>query len=351
MHVESKSMNTIDHPHNLPWEYQPFLLGNRFCKKDIDMDAILNQPLIPLKNDYIFDAGEWVLKLPRTDDPLITSRTHLSRVLNAKKFHDYILENNLTTELVVPETYLYWHASKRKFYVVSEKIDLSEDVATPANLEAEKNFKLSGATLAGQMKALADGKPQRSLTVMQAKALAGLACLGYEDLDYNNLYFALDGRVAIIDTKSQECVAPYLWGNLVQASFYQAASDASLLQTIAIGVVGTISILSLFPEDASPLAGIAKLKLYCDNKDALKEVEIIGKKILRSTVIKTIVKIALSALMIYAASYTSLLPLKETVSKAIKEAIQAFCSINLVFLTLSLGEIWIRNYQGPAVKI
>ena len=50
---------------NLPNKFHPFLLGHPSCSANCknEIDAIFNAPLIPLKGNYIFDAGNWVLSL------------------------------------------------------------------------------------------------------------------------------------------------------------------------------------------------------------------------------------------------------------------------------------------------
>ncbi len=187
---------------NLSPKFQPFLIGSPKCPAKIkdEIDTIFQQPLTSLKSNYILDAGKWILKLGRTDGLHTTPDTHLYRVRKAEKIRTYIQQNNLEAHIAVPTKYLYWNTAQNQFYVVAEKMDLSSEVGMPTSGEVEANFK-AGASFGGQLQALANNAPKRSLTPPQAKALAELSVLGYTDLSYNNLYFTQDGKVAIIDTE------------------------------------------------------------------------------------------------------------------------------------------------------
>jgi hypothetical protein len=74
---------------SLPNKFLPFLLGHESClapencKSEIDEifnRSIRNAP--SLKSDYIYDAGNWVIKGDRTDAlaPYVTPDTNIYRV-------------------------------------------------------------------------------------------------------------------------------------------------------------------------------------------------------------------------------------------------------------------------------
>lgn len=320
---------TID---NLPSKFLPFLLGFKECKKDIveDIDKVFEKPLKPLSKtrDYVFDAGDWVLKLGRTDGFLTTPDTHLYRIRKAEKVRQYITDHHLENDLMVPEKYLYWNKSEKQFYVVAKKIDLSDEVATPANKEFKSVFEEAAKTTEGQVRAFVEGKPQRSLTAVQAKALAELSILGYTDLSYNNLYFTLDGRVAIIDTEPQK--------RGLNKNFTKSLIGSWLTDKGALLAQQTLS-------------GTAKLKLYCDDQEALKEVELVEKNHALWSLAKSAVKIAFASLMIYAATFVSRLPIPPVVAKVLRVTMITLLAIKLLMLTLSMlsiYRIWGLSHQG-----
>ena len=105
-------MNT--NVNNLHSKFHPYLLGHASCPANFkkDIDKVFKQPLKVLKNN-IFDAGDWVLKLPRT----VGATTHdanLYRVRKAEKIRSYICKYGLKDELIVPQKYLYWHQNTRQ---------------------------------------------------------------------------------------------------------------------------------------------------------------------------------------------------------------------------------------------
>src|SRR5687768_4774763 len=92
---------------NFSPKFQPFLIGSPTCPAKIkdEIDTIFKQPLKPLKSNYIFDAGKWILKLGRTNG-ITTPDTHLYRVRKAEKIRSYIHQNNLDAHIAVPRKYL-----------------------------------------------------------------------------------------------------------------------------------------------------------------------------------------------------------------------------------------------------
>ncbi len=139
-------------PQNLPKKFFSYLIGNPSCNRP-SLKEEINQlfqgkPLLSLKGDYILEEGNWVLKLPRKDGLLTTPDTHLYRVRKAEKVRQYIEKNGLQQHLAVPQKYLYWH--ERQFYVVCEKLQLSENVPSIVYPEMSEKFSdLNNATLFG----------------------------------------------------------------------------------------------------------------------------------------------------------------------------------------------------------
>lgn len=315
---------------NLSPKFQPFLVGSPTCpaKIKVEIDTIFQQPLIPLKNNYIFDAGKWILKLGRTDGFNTTPDTHLYRVRKAEKIRTYIHQNNLEAHIVVPRKYLYWNTPQNQFYVVAEKMNLSPEVAEPAAVDLEAAFKSAASLMKGQAQALADNAPKRSLTPTQAKALAELSVLGYTDLTYNNLYFTNDGKVAIIDTEPQKrSLKKMLKSSFV---FFLFGDKGSVLSQQSI-------------------AGIAKLKLYTDNPAALQAVQKVEKNHALWRIALLITKISVVTLAIYfTPTITALIPIA-AVAMTLKVSFIAVAVLKNLVLTLnvlSVYRLWNLSYQG-----
>ena len=314
---------------NLPPKFQSFLIGSPTCPAKIkdEIDTLFQQPLKPLK-DHIFDAGKWVLKLGRTDGLDTTPDTHLYRVRKAEKIRSYIHKNNLDAHIAVPRKYLYWNTTQEQFYVVAEKMNLSPEVPTPASLDMEAVFK-EGASYGGQMQALADNAPRRSLTSAQAKALAELSVLGYTDLSYNNLYFTQDGKVAIIDTEPlKRSLKKMVKSGFI---FFLFGDKGSLLSQQSI-------------------AGIAKLKLYIDNPTALQAVQRVEKNHALWRIAQLITKISVVTLAIYfTPTITALIPIA-VVAMTLKVsfiAVAVLKNISLTFDALEVYRIWTFSCLGP----
>lgn len=197
-------MNIIT-PENIPSKFRPYLLEDPLFKlnredwKDVEIQ-FNSGSRTKTNRGHVVEIGDYFFKSRRSDHPGTTPDTHLYRVRKADKIRDYIEKNNLQDELVVPKKCLYWDKKEEVFYVVSQKMSLSNEVA-----------KLRDESLLGEWKtmnfndqrgAAIKGNPQRSFSVKQAKALADLAfSVGYYDLDYHNLFFTPQGKVAIIDTE------------------------------------------------------------------------------------------------------------------------------------------------------
>jgi hypothetical protein len=302
---------------NLPSKFKPFLLGEATdtiaIKEQID-EAFVKGPTY-LKSTNIFTAGNWILKKGRTDGLLTTPDTHLYRVRKAEKIRKYIADHHLEAHLMVPKKYLYWRESEKQFYVVSEKVTLSEAVAKPVSTSFENQLKAIATLFGGQLKALSENKPQKVLTDTQAKALAELSTIGYTDLTYNNLFFTPDGKIAIIDTEPQKRALKKLVCKSKLAWFF--GNKASLLT-------------------AQALVGIAKLKLYCNSKSSQEEVSKVEKRHALKDIAKLVGKIALLSFALYlTCSAVALLPISTTAIAAITFTLTSITVIKSI--TLALG--------------
>ncbi|MEI8301439.1 MAG: hypothetical protein WCG10_07540 [Chlamydiota bacterium] len=279
---------------NLPKKFYPYLLGHAECNATYknQIDAVFQQPLRPLAQNpqegqfavrpYIFDAGNWFLKLNRTDQPNIRPDTVLYRIRKAAKIEKFIIENHLENQFILPKKNLYWHPQEQRFYVVSEKLQLSNEVAEPLNAQIEQEFKYNADQAHGQAEALANGAPKRSITADQAKNLARMCLeLGYTDLSYNNLYFNQEGKVAIIDTEP------------VQRTFKKTIFSFWVFRC---GLADRVWVCA---EHA--LGGISRLKFYCSNPLAMKAVEKIERNHILWNLAKLASKLGVTCLMIYVA--------------------------------------------------
>ncbi|MFY7842957.1 MAG: hypothetical protein ACOVOR_02970 [Rhabdochlamydiaceae bacterium] len=267
---------------NLPLKFRPFLLGSPSCSANIkpEIDAIFQKDLKPLEkafSSYIFDGGNYILKNSRQDGSLTPPDTHLYRIRKAEKIRAYIQKNNLEDHLVVPKKYLYWHTQEEKFYVVAEKMHLSKEVASLASPDLELQYRKCGKSF-GQCASLSSGATQRDLTPIQAKTLAELSILGYTDLSYNNLYFTLDGKIAIIDTKPQK---------------------RALNKILCSGAISLLFFDKTVLLSQQSIAGIAKLKTYVKNPIAMKKVNRVERNHVLWTMTQLVMKISLLNIVLY----------------------------------------------------
>ena len=321
---------------NLPKKFYPYLLGHAECKATYknEIDAVFQKPLRPLVQKpqdgqyavrpYIFDAGNWFLKLNRTDQANIRPDTVLYRVRKAAKIEKFILENHLQNQFALPKKHLYWHLEEKRFYVVSEKLQLSNEVAEPVNAQIEQQFTQAAGQVHGQAEALANGVSKRSITAEQAKNLARMCLeLGYTDLSYNNLYFNQEGKVAIIDTEP------------VQRTFKKTIFSFFVFR------LGLGDRVGFCAEHA--LGGISRLKLYCSNSLAMKSVEKVEKNHILWNLAKLISKLGVTCLMIYVAPSLFGRLVVLTVVRGVLYTKAALLAINSLSLLMCLH--WTR--QGP----
>lgn len=85
------------------------------------------------------------------------------------------------------------------YIIVAERLNLSNEVVKPGESMQKELDSLTNPE--GQVDAYKKGHAQRELSLIQAKALAHLAFLGYTDQTYNNVFFTPKGQVAILDTE------------------------------------------------------------------------------------------------------------------------------------------------------
>lgn len=306
---------------NLPAKFHPYLLGHPLCPKnklEKEIDKVFEKALSPLKSDYIFSAGNWVLKLGRTDGVLTTDDTHLYRIRKAEKIRKYISNNNLEDHIMVPKKFLYWNENENRFYVVSKKVDLLEDVAEPSDFLEPLLDAALAKQFGGQVKAFTKGKPTRALSPEQARGLSELSILGYTDLTYNNLFYNTDGKVAIIDT---EPVKRGLKKELAKNKFAMWLGDKGALLA------------------QQSISGMAKLKMYC-NSEALREVKKVEQKHVLWSIAKLIGKIAFYSFALYVLTKAvALLPIGALAVKALKISLIAIAILKILVLVLNVASV------------
>jgi hypothetical protein len=324
------SVNTC--PDNLLPKFRPFLLGNQECTAECkaEIDQIFSSRSTSDKiKDYIIDAGNWILKLERSDALPTTHDTHLYRVRKAERYRNFIQENGYENDLMVPKKYLYWHEIQQKFYTVSEKVDLSDEVAKPdpefgrqisvaSRYQLEDQMAQMGLDFSKtQTGALKFGKQQRAITPTQAKALAELCLQGYTDLSYNNIFFTQDGKIAIIDTEPVK--------RAVKKTFDESYFSMILGEK-------RITLCS------QKILGFKKLKLACSDEAAIKEVEKVETNHVLWNIAIQVTKIAITCLALYVVpTALALLPIGAAAAGALILAFKIATCTKLVFLGTQLA--------------
>lgn len=200
------------------------------------LDATKHFPSI--KQNYILDAGDYVMKIARADGMQTTPDTHLYRVQKALKIQAFLKKHRLQTHFVCPQKFIY-RSSHFKDTVLSQKIALSSYVAyVDPQIKAQL---VTSDCQEGQLKALRAGQLMKKLSDQQIEGLARLSFLGLNDITYNNIFFSKDGKVALLDTEP------------VKRYIYKKAS-------IVFGwdIFGDKGYLKI----ANALAGTAKLRIF-----------------------------------------------------------------------------------------
>ena len=323
-------------PYNLPSKFNPYFVGHpesiipqgtvqsiRRCFAE----ATRSQ-LIP----GIFEAGDWIFKGIRErqpDPPAVatTTDTHLYRVRKAEKIRKYIIANNLEGSFAVPLKYIYWNPSEGKFYVVCEKLELSEEVAECPIQEMASDLREDADKFGGQTLAYKNGKPQRAFTPEQARGLAELCRLGYTDLAYDNIFFTADGKVAIIDT---EPVKRYFKKLLKGSWFFR------LTQTMSHNLA------------KHTILGTAKLKYIVSNPDIIRQIETIERKVVIIDVIKSLAQVIFTAGLIYGRKFLPTVPYLLTIFKYFLY-VRLVCMLVQITLMLLIWKMSNRTGTGKGV--
>lgn len=318
---------------NLKAKFYPFLLGHPLCQPPVvdlkeKIDLAFNNNEVEQLTEVLFTHDDWLLTKERTDI-VTTPDAHLYCVRKARKIKEYIDKNNIGNEVTIQQSFLYWHEIQNRFYVVAQKAVVDEEVAEPRPEAAEILRSQAVQALGGQVKAFNENKPQRALTVVQAKALAEFAKMGYYFLGYQNLYFTPDHKVTIFET---EPVKRSLKKNFSSNSFnYWFKSKRALLTQQAI-------------------VGISRLKFYCSNPLALKEVEKIEKRHVLWNSAVLVGKIALVCLVTYGAAHAiTLLGIGKTMTVVCQFALGMLGGLKVGVLIReirSIFDIWNLSCKG-----
>lgn len=289
---------------DLPAKLHPFCLGHSKCTfEKINHEKILtifknSQEIKP----NIFLSDDWIFKTPRLDFKQ-TPDTHLYRVLKAKKIRDYIQKNGLEEHIIVPKKFIIKNpdgSGLDSYIIVAEKMRLTDEVVKPTE-EYESTLKKEDLSfdLVGQAKAFIEGKPQKELSLEQAKALANLAFLGYTDQTYNNVFFTPDGKVAILDTepmhrhwKKQEKKFFNIY-TIWKDKKSKNSTTHFKLNLFCNNWFGRLN-YNETNEFGRKLSGIAYLKSYC-TPNATVEVEKIQKNHYQSVLKKSITRCVVAA--------------------------------------------------------
>ncbi len=309
----------------IPAKFHPFLLGHEKCpEKDLKTKIDSFDNLLNNMNSPTYDAGEWIIG---STDPKDTSNSELYRVRKAKKFEEFLKNNNYGNEFEVAKSYLYWNESKKKFYTVTQKLNVSDEVAKPFSDKVGDKFKKApdGKELTMQMLKLSQGNPQRELTVNQANGLAYLTTLGYEKLSYNDLYFTKEGKVAISDTYPSSRQGKKYYSKI---NFFSLFIDIDFFLS------------------AHVINSLGMLKAYC-NKEAFKEVQQSADNCTSRISKKLAYKAGRVAIaVIFTLVALNYLPLAPVAISALKISVLGYGIIRGAALGLEFGIIKRLNFLG-----
>lgn len=254
---------------SLPKKFLPHLLGNPKCRTAPAglLEQLQALPFNALPRfggkQYLYDAGDWVIKGMRSDGLITTPDTHLYRVRKAEKMRKYVVEKGLQNDFVVPEKYLFWNEVLRQFFVVSKKVPLADEVVTLRDDGLRRVLADAGRQHPDtQSSRLSAGARQRRLTDVQVRALAEMSFLGFTDLTYNNLFFDARGRLVVLDTEPQKRA-------MNKSKFYQFPLSLFYRK-------GTVKLMQ-------SLAGTAKLKLMVSPAQSFLIRSIEKNRVLKNT--------------------------------------------------------------------
>src|SRR5690606_19022081 len=125
---------------------------------------------------------------------VVSPDTHLYRVRKALKIEKIIRKYDLSSSVVVPKKYLYFHNGS--WHVIAEKLSLSPDVP-----ETNKAYWRPIVYAGCQDLRIRNGltSSAKPITSSQARALTILAFeAGLTDLTLGNLFFTPEGKIAIV---------------------------------------------------------------------------------------------------------------------------------------------------------
>ncbi len=266
-------------------KFAPHILRNSACPASqevadqIDAEFAQRQAL---KGDYVQHSEHWVFKKKRTDGVPATDDAHAYRVRKAERLRNYIQENNLGDFFVVPQKWLY--EREGEVYVVSQKLGLSEEVVA---LSPQKEAVFRGPDNAVHIvpgtqlyRLNQDVVPRRALTAQQVKGLAEMVFLGLTDLSYNNLFFTVDGKFAILDTDPESrAVKKDAWKGLV---FRLLGSKEDV-------------------RFAFKMTGMRILKIICSGQQTFHQIQEVEKRPMMIQAAKLVVKAVVTLFMAIAA--------------------------------------------------
>jgi hypothetical protein len=225
-------MSTIIRYSELPKKFLPYLLTNGNLAT---VDNAFHSPSLKRINDYTFGGSICIFTRPRTDGVPALSDSHIYNVRKASKIYGYLKEHGLENHITLSPKRLYWN---KQFYVVSNKMNLTDEVISCASAEMESAIR-DQAVLKRQAAAFIDGPVQRDLTPIQARGLAELAVdCGFTGITRNNFSFTPEGRVVILHTdplhrvvKKAKCSwKSFLWNNKSSLCAQQAMMDIANLK-------------------------------------------------------------------------------------------------------------------------
>lgn len=317
---------------NLPKKFLPHLLGAAPSTTPIkeEIDKIFERGTLNIANTkcpHVMNANKWQIKGQKG---VLTDDSNLYRIRKAERIRNYINKDpKLKDEFIVPKKYLYWNESQKKFFVISETVELSSDVVKPSSEMRDKYIQYAYSS--GQCKALAQGNRERAITPRQAHALAEMAFkFKYNDLHYNNMYFAKDGKIAILDT---EPVKRQTIKKLKHFTYFPSwLWDLSSLPT------------------QQGLSGTAKLKMQCSDPKAIAEIQKVERKYVLQDIAKTTIKVAAAIFVIYnLPAAAALLPIAGAFQIVMKMTLITFISIRSLtslYETYSVKHLWDVSYKG-----
>jgi len=217
-------MSAINLTHNLPAKFTQHILSSTNQPQVFQavQRAFAEKSLKPLSSDkpYILqpEGLNYLIKGQRSDGvgsaltQLLNGLgraddVHIYRVRKAAKIQRLIERYGLQEHVEVPMKWLYWNADDQKWYVVSEKVELSDELpmlnSDYSNSVNQEKPQVESKLPADLKKVLYDETCSRkAMTPGQVRALAIFAMeAAYTDTNLSNVNFTKNGKIAIIDTE------------------------------------------------------------------------------------------------------------------------------------------------------